>query len=271
MQTDDNTTTVPGDAQADDFAELLAEEKPAEQATTTPGQQAADTVQTQAADTLAGQQAPEGFDKALQKVQQDLANVTRLLERQGQGEQLTAKEQKVVAEAPRKLDAIRKAITDKKFDVFDQGTELGEALVELADHNESLKKLVADQQAALEELRVEQSWKMVTEQYPGVNVAKVWETAQKNAWPYRRFGDEAYQARADELFHSIAQNTLASIEAKKNGGGKPAETKPSAAPTPITNQGGRVTVTPGQPVKSTAPASQEDAEMKAMLDLVSDE
>jgi ribosome assembly protein YihI (activator of Der GTPase) len=119
-------------------------------ADTTPSGEAAD----QTAEETPKEQ-PGTPDKALQKVQQDLATLTRLMERQQSGQTLTANEQKVVNEAPRKLDAIRKAIGEKKFDVFEHGNEVGDALVEVASDTDLLKKAVGAIGQQLVELQQE--------------------------------------------------------------------------------------------------------------------
>jgi hypothetical protein len=257
----------------DDYSSLLlADETPKtpepeatpEVATPEPEADAAATPEQQVT------QQPGTPDKAMQKLQQDLAATQRLLielaGKQAAGDPLTQREQQRVEQATRKVDAVKKAIADKSFDLFEHGGDIAEALLEVVEENGSLRQQVESQGKTLAQMQEQVVWDKLAATYQGVDVRKVWDQAAKEAEPYADYGQAAYQRRADELFHQRCDAASKSVKAKVANTTKP--TLPSVpAKTPVTPGGARVTQQVSQPAITT-PASQEDAAMADYMKLV---
>lgn len=261
--------TVQGDNNLDSLFE--AEPTPVEQPANAEATPAA--VAEPEPETAAQQQHQEGTpDKALQKVQQELATTQRTLEqllaKVSANEPLTEKQQQQVAQAPSKVAALRKAIADRTFDLFENGADLAEVLVQQQEQIEQLSQVVRQQNQEVAQVSEATLWKELSAKYPGVNVRQVWDQAAKDSEHYRRHGAEAHRERADELFHQRCDAAAKSVKAKAGT----APTKPTVAtskpsPTPVTPGGARVTSQQAPPT-ATAPASQGDKEMRDYLNLV---
>ncbi len=248
-----------------------------ETADTTAGGEKADTVDGEGkpdpdASKPAEESTPGTPDKALQRLQQDQSAIGRTLEamlaKMESGAPLTTKEQQKLEQAQRKFDVLKEAIANRTFDLFDNGTDLAEAVLEGGADVDELRQHVVHQAKQLDELRESFVFDRLAEKYEGVDVRALWKTAQAEAAPYARFGEEAMQLRSDELFHSRAAATAKSIKAKKEleaKSGKPA--LPGKAPTPITPGGAKVTLPKGTPAP-TAKVNEDERDMKAYMKLV---
>jgi len=230
-------------------------EKPAE----TPGPEKAEAVEPAAEPEKPVEPEtpkPGTPDKALQKLQQDMAatqrSVEKLLEKANAGEPLTAKEQQQAADAARKLDQLR-AKAQEKFDMFEDGAgeTLVSAVLETSDDISAVKSELAQVKQMLHQQQVEQTWKDETAKYPGVNVKEVWEKAWKES--IETLGEDATEKSIYNL--AMKQYTERATAATKSVAAKtPAKPALKPAPTPITPQGGRTTL----PSTTTGPVMSDD-------------
>jgi hypothetical protein len=200
-------------------------------------------------ETETAKPAPGTADKALQALQQKHGALERKYEDlMAKLEAGTASKQEV-QQAKRKLDEIGEALTN--YDPLDEAQSkrvIGgavEALKETDGEVQQLKQVVHHLAQTVEQQKAEKAWDAVTSQYPKVDVKSVWEKALEDAKPYANFGAEAYQTRANELFHERAGNAAKSVAAKNPPA--PAAAKPTANKpvTPITPGATRTTIQSG--------------------------
>lgn len=204
-------------------------------------------------------------DKALQKLQQDMAAAQRkldkLVDKVESGETLTATEKKEVAAAKRKIDTVRAAMqTGSEFDIVAGGDDLAGGIVEVDDKVQSLEQRLARAEKALAERGQADSWTKVRNDYQGVDVDAVWTKACEDAAD--AIGtDQPDKTRllASRYFHERCQAASKSISAK----GKPAPKTPA----PVSS--GRVSSDTGRP--SGQQDSGESQYRRAALALVQDD
>ncbi len=225
------------------------------------------TGETEKVTETAPESQPGTPDKALQKVQQDLSNVSRtveaLMQKVESGKTLTPVEQKQLETSQRKLDVLRQSVEAKKFDLFDNGMDLAESVLETDASVQGLQQQLDAQANVIDTLQEVMTFDRLGVKYPGVDVRGVWETAKKDSESYARFGDDAWQHRADELFHGRCAAAVKSVAAKK----EVAKTPKTPSPTPITPGGAKVSVETGSPSPKAA-VTEDEQTLAAYMKLV---
>lgn len=228
-------------------------------------------------------------DKALQKVQQDLAAALRKqdeLESRLDAGQKVAPEEK--AAVKRKLDTVRAALAAKtdNTDLIDGETLAAtlESLVETDDEIVTLRKDHAEMKAKLERLeadasisKAESNWQANQRKYPGVSVKDVWEKAKEDAIRLTTITVEEADAdpklaqklknAATNLFHERSAAALKSIAAKSKAQTEKPATTIRKGP-PVTPGETRVTQSKGVP--DAGSLNVEAREMQLLRGLVTD-
>jgi hypothetical protein len=288
-----NTLLVEDDAPATETpqaTETATEDKPAAEAEateTTADEGAKPEGETPAAaaeatETTSAQQQPQPGtpDKALQKVQQDLATalraITDLSAKVDAGGTLTAGEQQQLQRQASKVDELKQRVQGKQFDPIDDGERIAASVLEQDEQITALKQQVQQLGTQLQQQQATNAWSQLEKQYAGVNVQDVWEKAKDDAKGYAQFGAAAYQARADELFHERAAAASKSVAARTatTTATTPAPkqpAKPAKLTPPTTKNGAAVTVQPTAPRASEQPVDFEAQAEKAYAALVIDE
>jgi cell division septum initiation protein DivIVA len=227
-------------------------------ATETPGES------LEPSEPLEEKPAPGTPDKALQKLQQDLAaqqrKIDSLLTKAEEGTGLTPSERKEVVKAQRKIDAVREAMKTG-FDIVDRGDDLAAGLVETDDEVQTLKTRLDKLEKEKEQQSASSTWNQVKTDYQGVDVDAVWKKAVADA--VETIGDipGATHKLASRFFHDRAKAASQSVAAKT---GKQPTGKATVNP-----GGARVTMDGGR-----APAQSETPEAryrKNALSLVQDD
>jgi hypothetical protein len=237
----------------------------------------------EATETTSAQQQPQPGtpDKALQKVQQDLATalraITDLSAKVDAGGTLTAGEQQQLQRQASKVDELKQRVQGKQFDPIDDGERIAASVLEQDEQITALKQQVQQLGTQLQQQQATNAWSQLEKQYAGVNVQDVWNKAKDDAKGYAQYGAAAYQARADELFHERAAAASKSVAARTatTATTTPAPTKQPAKPAkltpPTTKNGAAVTVQPTAPRASEQPVDFEAKAEKAYAALVVDD
>lgn len=240
------------------------------------------------------EKAPAGTpDKALQKMQQDLAAATRqisdLQEKVDAGEKLTPAEKVKVETAQRKLEVIRTAlaIKGKDIDLLDNNVSeaVAQTLIEndkaILDMQQELAATRADVAALRQTASAAQSdvqWADHAQAYPGVNVKDVYANCLKEAGELTGIDPAkadpgllaTLRTAASNLFHQragVAAKSVAAVAGKKAAEEPPKKTTRTAPP--VTPGGARVQTSSG--VVKTGQPSDDSAYMQAAAALVTDD
>jgi hypothetical protein len=273
----DYGSLIPGGAkQAETPVEAKAEEAPAEPAEETPAETTAEeakaetTTEEPKAETPAEPKAEEKPaeperregtpDKALQKVQQDLATALRKLDelsvrKAEQGGELTQQQEKQVQQQTERVSKLAEFLKDgydfdpfkdlpvitKVVDELDTKAVQREARdAELQRRLDALEAKLAEQNAKTEE---ENFWASFQKENPGVDGRAIWDECLKAGATRGKSGD-SLQAYADGLFTAKLEAAKAAAAAPK-----PAE-KPASTPAKPAPQTAKRTTAPAAPPKT---------------------
>lgn len=202
---------------------------------------------------------PGTADKALQKMQQDLAASDRkldaLLTKVNAGQQLSQQEKQQAQQAQRKIDSIRAAIQANSYDTLEHGTALAESLIEQDQTVTGLVKQVGELSKQLSESRSTTTWSGLEKQYPGVDVYKAWDKCVAEAGAVIGTDNPQLQNLANTYFHQRCDIAAKSVAAKT-------EKKPPSK-APVTPNGANPTLSTGAP-SGAAPNADAEYEARAM-------
>lgn len=192
------------------------------------------------AETLKAEGTP---DKALQKVQQDMATAMRtmneLKEKLDTGKDLTAKEQAKLEKAESSIDRIRKAMAGDDFDVLDNAKPMAEALLEAHEKNASLESRLNRIEKRDAEEQTNRFFAEAGRKFPGVDAEAVWKKAAEDTMALLELtpdemNDERLRSKAvnatTKMFNERCSNAAKAIVAK--GGIAPKTGKPAPTITP---------------------------------------
>jgi hypothetical protein len=224
--------------------------------------------------------APDATAQAVARLQQDLTAATQLIQQLAQksdsGAALTRSEQQAAAQATRKIDSVRAALTSKKFDSFEHGQAIAESLIETDELAQADRKTLAAvvqrlnaAEQALAQTQAQNVFDALGKKYPGANVSEIWDAAIKDAAETIGADNPALQNLANKYFHQRcagASKAAATNAAAKNQ--HDSKTKTAASPNPVTPGGNRVT--PAATGILTAPAAvdADEAYMQQAMALV---
>lgn len=234
-------------------------------------------------------------DKALQKMQQDLAAAQRKLDdlnaKIDAGEALSPREKEQQQAATRSLDKIRDGLAKKgeAFDVLDHSKAIADTLLETDDALAEVRKELKQTRAEVAELRKgnqasqsDQAWKAVQQEYAGVNVNAVWDKSLADTMEAMGIDAETAKATpalgqalinaASKTFHQRADAARKSAAGKSGGAAAAAAatttTTPRTTP-PVTPGGARVSESSG--VVNAGDTSEDAQYVKAAMSLIADD
>lgn len=215
---------------------------------TKPDEVKVDAVAADAKTDEGSEPKPGTPDKALQKLQQELGNVTRQLaalnEKKESGERLSESDKAKLAKAQERIDAIRQQAGDP---VSEQVLELTERV----GTQDALKAELEDTKARLRNLENTQNWNIARNKYTGLDVDAIWTKAQADA--NHILGEAATPAAVSRVASNYFEERCEA--AMKRAGEKPNKDKVPAS-TPSTYKVGTAQV--------AAPVLSEDDETLAM-------
>lgn len=174
-------------------------------------------------------------DKALQKVQQELGNLSRqfaaLTEKKAAGE-LSEADKANLAKAQQRLQTIRTKAQDFGVAV-EGGTELAEQVLDLTEKvtkQGSLEAVNRDLLARLDRLENDRNWQLARAKYAGLDVDAIWEKATTDADDVlgpdappaskNRLASRWFEERCDAAMKRKKEDP----EPKKGAAGSPAST-----------------------------------------------
>lgn len=134
-----------------------------------------------------GEPKPGTPDKALQRMQQELGNVTRqlaaLTEKKESGHELTEADKAKLVKAQERLDSIRR--------MANAGDEVAEHVLEITEKvskQDALEKRNAELERRLKLLENDRSWDKANKKYEGLDTDAIWKKAVSDA--EETLGDE---------------------------------------------------------------------------------
>jgi hypothetical protein len=212
-------------------------------------------------------------DKALQRMQQDLAATTRkldeLTEKLSSGETLTDKEKAQVLQHKRRIDDLKQTLTGDTYDPFDEQTNRAahEALIETDKEVQTLREEVKQLKESHRASSNDATWGTVKEKYAGVDVTAVWNKAIEDAQSYARFGQEAYQQRASDLFHERCDAAKKQLASRAEAAAKNKTAAKADSPA-TTKGGGKLAVSAAEARSGAASLSEEQQYTQRAMDLL---
>lgn len=152
-------------------------------------------------------ESPGTPDKALQKMQQEVGNLSRqyaaLMEKKAGGE-LNEADRAKLEKSKQRLETIRTKAQDFGLTV-DGGTELAEQVLDLtekASKQDALEAENRDMKARLERLENDRNWSIAKAKYPTLDTDAIWDKANTDAEKIlgRAVTPDAKHALASSLF-----------------------------------------------------------------------
>jgi hypothetical protein len=172
-------------------------------------------------------------DKALQKMQQDLGNVTRqiaaLTEKKSQGE-LTEADKAKLEKSTQRLETIRAKAQDFGLAV-DGGTELAEHVLELTEtvgKQSSLEDQLRQANERLARLENDRNWQVVRTKFVGLDVDAIWDKANADATD--ALGEDATPRAVNRIASKYFEERCEAAM-KRKGEPDPKKGKPATPPT----------------------------------------
>jgi uncharacterized protein YfkK (UPF0435 family) len=128
-------------------------------------------------------------DKAMQKMQQELGNVTRQLEalqeKKEAGQQLTEAEKAKLAKAEQRLTKIRQFVArPERNEIPSEADDIAEEVLDIREkvnQQEALKTELERTQDRLKKLENERNWRVIKEEYKGLDTDAIWDKALSDA------------------------------------------------------------------------------------------
>lgn len=182
---------------------------------------------SEAGKTTEGEKPKEGTpDKALQKMQQELGNVTRQLqalqEKKDDGQQLTEAEKAKLAKAEQRLTKIRQFVSrPERNDVPSEADDIAEEVLDIRDkvrEQEVLKGQLAETQKRLQLLENERNWQVAKEKYAGLDVSAIWDKARADA--LETLGEDSTDLQVNRLASRWFEERCEGAKKRLTGDGK---------------------------------------------------
>ena len=218
--------------------------------------------------------APGTPDKAMQKIQQDVATSLRLVSeltaKLEAGGTLTPKEADKFELSKQRLDQIRNKLRDKTLDPYEDGVELAQAAIDQADRIEQLERSLAERESRVDDTAAAAAvWSAQQAKFPGVDVKAVWEKSIEAATAL--CGDDASEATlkhaTQRIYEERATNAVKAVKAKTPPA---APAVPAKKVVPATPNGARFVV-PASSTPNKAAVSEDDHAMNLALSIVEDD